>query len=712
MSTSIGRPTVDCDRRRSAADDHVRFRKSASALRGISVTYPNGEETRFSLTYALNYHKALPHDPDGFVHRASYEAMVRMLTGEEHPAFETLPVGENRRPGSDDVNPPRYAVADGDTDELRGYRKQTSPFAGHVFDTQGADAGDFAMPPAPLAAFRGSPENKDNEKAKRDVEELAAEMAEVYVMALLRDQTFNDIAAPPMGSPVEPLLNVLKEMSWFNGTFEPRTEDERRRFEGRVPLVTSADLFVGSTPGSREGPLLSQFMLMGNANTGFTFASEVPHPNGETVIGGDRPAEADGGEAMPGGAEGSDGGGAGEHEAHHAVAQIEREDGYVLYGTQVIDQRNFVAKEELDFLTNWAAWLDCQNGVNFGSGAKGFKSLDVIQDKRRFIATPRDLATYVHFDALYQGYHVACLLMLADPMNFPKDRGMPETTSRTRDAFSTFGGPHILSLVTEVATRALKAVWRHKWLYHRRARPEVVAALLTLQANDPNRITCPQLQACLQHLLETVPPGILQAVADHNTEQKAKARIVPKEDATTDPLPTIEDNLNYLLPMAFPEGSPTHPAYGAGHATVAGACVTILKAFFEMYDDTGKHLREWPYEDVFIATKGKELSKVDGNGMTIEGELDKLAANIAIGRNMAGVHYYTDYFESLRLGERIAVSILEEQMPLYGETVSMSFTSFDGDRIRISANRGEGTVRVLNGGNLLPATNWYHRYAA
>ena len=36
-----------------------------------------------------------------------------------------------------------------------------------------------------------------------------------------------------------------------------------------------------------------------------------------------------------------------------------------------------------------------------------------------------------------------------------------------------------------------------------------------------------------------------------------------------------------LLPMAFPEGSPMHPAYGAGHATVAGACVTILKAFFK-----------------------------------------------------------------------------------------------------------------------------------
>ena len=49
---------------------------------------------------------------------------------------------------------------------------------------------------------------------------------------------------------------------------------------------------------------------------------------------------------------------------------------------------------------------------------------------------------------------------------------------------------------------------------------------------------------------------------------------------------------HYLLSMAFPEGSPMHPCYGAGHATVAGACVTVLKAFFDhswklpLFDDS------------------------------------------------------------------------------------------------------------------------------
>src|SRR5437660_6510937 len=42
----------------------------------------------------------------------------------------------------------------------------------------------------------------------------------------------------------------------------------------------------------------------------------------------------------------------------------------------------------------------------------------------------------------------------------------------------------------------------------------------------------------------------------------------------------VKNRGSYLLPITFPEGSPTHPSYGSGHATVAGACVTVLKAFF------------------------------------------------------------------------------------------------------------------------------------
>ena len=41
----------------------------------------------------------------------------------------------------------------------------------------------------------------------------------------------------------------------------------------------------------------------------------------------------------------------------------------------------------------------------------------------------------------------------------------------------------------------------------------------------------------------------------------------------------------------------------------------------------------------------------DADRLTVGGELNKLDSNIAIGRNFAGVHWRSDYSESLRLGE-------------------------------------------------------------
>lgn len=428
------------------------------------------------------------------------------------------------------------------------------------------------------------------------------------------------------------------------------------------------------------GPWLSQFLLIGNETNAAMFLK----PNATPADPNDPDPDFRGTRAVFG-----------------------REDGFVLFGTQIIDQRSIVARERLDYLTNWAAWLDAQNGVDFNN-------LDKFRDRRRFLFSPRDIATYVHYDALYQAYLVACLLMLAEGRHFHNGRGLPETGSRTRSAFASFGGPHILSLVTEVATRALKAVWRQKWLHHRRARPEVLAGLLTLHENDPASIQDPGLKDALAGIRSLIPDAILSAVAAHNTAQNITTIIKPVSTLPSD-FPVIADTKNYLLPMAFPEGSPTHPAYGAGHATVAGACVTILKAFFDMYEDSGS-LRKWPL-DVYVsrktpATEGGELVKLTPTpDLTLAGELDKLAANIAIARNMAGVHYYTDYYESLRLGERIAVAILEEQMSMYGEPVSLRFPSFDEDDVRVQANGGSASVVVYGtDGRRLTPREWYARY--
>ena len=68
----------------------------------------------------------------------------------------------------------------------------------------------------------------------------------------------------------------------------------------------------------------------------------------------------------------------------------------------------------------------------------------------------------------------------------------------------------------------------------------------------------------------------------------------------------------------------------------------------------------------------------------MEGELNKLAANISIGRNMAGVHFFSDYYDSVRMGEKIALGILEEQALGYPtDNFVLSVPTFDGKTVRI-----------------------------
>jgi len=56
---------------------------------------------------------------------------------------------------------------------------------------------------------------------------------------------------------------------------------------------------------------------------------------------------------------------------------------------------------------------------------------------------------------------------------------------------------------------------------------------------------------------------------------------------------------------------------------------------------------------------------------------------IAIGRDWAGVHYFTDYIESLCMGEQIALGILEEQKLRHLENFTMTVPLFDGSAITI-----------------------------
>ena len=65
-------------------------------------------------------------------------------------------------------------------------------------------------------------------------------------------------------------------------------------------------------------------------------------------------------------------------------------------------------------------------------------------------------------------------------------------------------------------------------------------------------------------------------------------------------------------------------------------------------------------------------------------ELNKLAGNIALFRNAAGVHWRSDYTESLPLGEAVAIGLLQEMSTTFNEDDAFfQFTKFDGTTVRI-----------------------------
>ena len=302
------------------------------------------------------------------------------------------------------------------------------------------------------------------------------------------------------------------------------------------------------------------------------------------------------------------------------------------FGAELLDRRIATTPAGFEYLTTVSDWLDIQRGATVFRPAQH----DAV---RRYIRNGRDLGEWVHIDVLFQAYLTALLCMLS--MGAPADPSNPYVSSRTQIGFSTLGDPYTASLLCAVAKPALEAVWSQKWFVHRRLRPEAFGGRIhfrrTGAANYP------------------IHSDVLNSAA--------LASVFGKQGT-------------YLLPMAFPEGSPTHPAYASGHATVAGACTTILKA---LYDES------WIIPNpVEAAEDGLSLLPYQGPSLTLGGELNKIAANVAHGRNIAGVHWRTDATEGMRLGEEIAIQILSEERACLNEDFpGFSLTRFDGTRITV-----------------------------
>jgi len=92
------------------------------------------------------------------------------------------------------------------------------------------------------------------------------------------------------------------------------------------------------------------------------------------------------------------------------------------------------------------------------------------------------------------------------------------------------------------------------------------------------------------------------------------------------------------------------------------------------------------YEALLIAVhsgRPSDFANIPLGGNT-KLQLNKLANNVALGRDMAGVHWRSDAEQGLLLGEAVAISILRDQRSTCNEPFSgFTFTKFDGTTITV-----------------------------
>jgi hypothetical protein len=303
-------------------------------------------------------------------------------------------------------------------------------------------------------------------------------------------------------------------------------------------------------------------------------------------------------------------------------------------GALPFDQRYITYRPRVDYMTDQDSWYKVQQGI-----VTGFTNQ--TESVPRLLHNGRGLAAYTHIDELYQAYFTAYLVLSS--LNIPKNTGNPYLNSKTQKGFGTFGPPDFAAVLAQVAKYALNVVWYQKWVVHLRHRPEAGAGLV--------------------HLIKG--GATFDATPDANVfNSKALAASHAKYGS-------------YLLSQPFPEGSPTHPAYPTGHGTVGGACITLLKFFFDGAAPLNNP--QMPtYDGTALAPWTGQPGAGETGSLKVNGELHKLARNITFGHGVhGGIHWRSDSDASIQLGEAAAISFLHDLVCTYEEPFKITITKLD-----------------------------------
>ncbi|MGK7879778.1 MAG: phosphatidic acid phosphatase [Crocosphaera sp.] len=335
------------------------------------------------------------------------------------------------------------------------------------------------------------------------------------------------------------------------------------------------------------------------------------------------------------------------------------------FGNQPIAQTSLYPREGLDYMTDLETWNLVNNGKIDPTGT------DTL-DGRRYMISLRDAGQWVHVDFPHQSGLWSTIILLGEMAALSAANPYANGDITTAEAFGSLGGPDITVNSALAGVYGLKHAWFQKWYVHLRLRPEVYAQRLELFRRgilgSVGSQVFKQLFGDGADVLENTT--VLPRIKEHNRKQNINFSRGDQEGT-------------YLLPMAFPEGSPAHPAYPGGHSVFVAAAATIAKAFFA----------DGPIASPVVPTAdGQGLTAyTGGETLTVHGELNKLIANITLFRDGAGMHWRTDGTTSgpsgvykatggNLLGEKMAISMLRDIKKTYAENVgTFCFNSITGE---------------------------------
>jgi len=305
----------------------------------------------------------------------------------------------------------------------------------------------------------------------------------------------------------------------------------------------------------------------------------------------------------------------------------------VPYGPYTVTQKVRPGVAGVEYMTDYTAWLNIQNGF----AAPVFQQVDPAAT--RFINDNRALSAYLRADFSSQAFINASLILNSFGLSALSPSN-PYRSSLNQGGQGTFGGGEFIGMIAHACHLALLACWYQKWSVHRKLRPEAFAGAIHNMKTTTARYD--------------IHPEILSSPV------LAKIQLLYG---------------GYLLPMAYPEGSPAHPSYPAGHAAFAGAGATMLKAFYN---------EAFVIPSPVVASADGATLNPYGGALTVGNELNKLASNVALGRDASGVHWRSDGTEGMKLGEAVAIAVLQDLRNCYNESFDgFAFTKFDGTPITI-----------------------------